>query len=974
MNTETAKALDKITDRGLFEQIATSILKIANPNYICLNDTGININGETRKAPIDASGKVFYSDPPHYIYVEYTTTEIKSLKNKWLNEKATKTNPLGDLIKLFNQINETKKDFPDAKFEVILCSNKRKDDEIEKATLIKATGLCIPLSIWWQDNFLHYLDYDSKGQYIREKLLGIKAEKLSEGLLKNICQQNLKDYKKQQDGDISKLENLVDRNILFEIEKQIQDKTKSLLFINGKSGLGKSIISYQILKRYIDDNNNYGIWIDPRKLNDCTRIENLIEATIKEYQPTLVTNSINDVFSLTHDSPLLIIIDDINRVDNSHEILVKIQNLSKLDKDEKPKFKIICPVWPQLLSTEELIEKTNNIKNKWYEITHITFMTEVEATQSIEKIFNKKKIDISFPQIDLVAKNLKNDPYLIGLLEDFELVDIDNVLSLSNNLLENFLIRSIRSTYFDNTDYLETEYLDELLKLSYIMLQNRDWIPSLLKTKQHDKINFAILRPILNLGNLCTCDSNNNLIFRHDRIREYLFIKSLVIRFKNNLEIDEEILTEPYYAEVIAQFIATIKIDDNVIQKIKKFSPVTLIESINNFKSIKDCYFLNDVVKVLEEDYINPKLVGKDINVIGRSLLNINSEWFINLIREKYLNTSIGWVFVHWHLINLKFGDLESGAIYCEHFASYFYYNDYLYTIIKHLKLCYNGDLKNKLKQLLNKNRNNYSIGTLVLLSYLKYEDINEDIYYCWSNSQDKTKTLSIAICAALNCFDQNTPKILNKLMDYYIQLPDEGDRPEFQSTKGKIKTNLATAFSHEVFYKINSKAVEYLINLASQKNLFEEIDLILRYLDLNIVHKFRINYYSKIEKQNNMFIPTISAPWGTRYISKELSLNSINYLKQFWRNESEDKSLREQAFILWLTSTKEKDIPDLKKATNFQLFSKKAIIRRVELNDLSVIPDFIQIMNDDEKNIQIAYKIWSKELIPIITTVREKL
>jgi hypothetical protein len=64
---QTALALAAITDEGLFERLATSILREANPIYRSLVHTGVNATGKTIKSPVDGICFVPGSDPPHMI-------------------------------------------------------------------------------------------------------------------------------------------------------------------------------------------------------------------------------------------------------------------------------------------------------------------------------------------------------------------------------------------------------------------------------------------------------------------------------------------------------------------------------------------------------------------------------------------------------------------------------------------------------------------------------------------------------------------------------------------------------------------------------------------------------------------------------------------------------------------------------------------------------------------------------------------
>jgi len=49
----TEQALAAINDEGLFERLATAILREANPTYGSLAHPGVNVKGKTVKSPLD---------------------------------------------------------------------------------------------------------------------------------------------------------------------------------------------------------------------------------------------------------------------------------------------------------------------------------------------------------------------------------------------------------------------------------------------------------------------------------------------------------------------------------------------------------------------------------------------------------------------------------------------------------------------------------------------------------------------------------------------------------------------------------------------------------------------------------------------------------------------------------------------------------------------------------------------------------
>jgi hypothetical protein len=84
----TEQALASIGDEGLFERLATAILRNASPLYESLAHTGVNAAGKTIKSPLDGICFVYGSDPRHLIAVHHTTTARDGLEGKWLHDRA----------------------------------------------------------------------------------------------------------------------------------------------------------------------------------------------------------------------------------------------------------------------------------------------------------------------------------------------------------------------------------------------------------------------------------------------------------------------------------------------------------------------------------------------------------------------------------------------------------------------------------------------------------------------------------------------------------------------------------------------------------------------------------------------------------------------------------------------------------------------------------------------------------------------
>ena len=87
-HANTLKALSDITDAGLFERLATAVLRESNSLYEPLIHTGTNTSGQTVKSPIDGISFVSGANPPHMICVHHTTGDRDELEKKLLQDSS----------------------------------------------------------------------------------------------------------------------------------------------------------------------------------------------------------------------------------------------------------------------------------------------------------------------------------------------------------------------------------------------------------------------------------------------------------------------------------------------------------------------------------------------------------------------------------------------------------------------------------------------------------------------------------------------------------------------------------------------------------------------------------------------------------------------------------------------------------------------------------------------------------------------
>lgn len=92
--SRTRERLSDIADEGLFEHLAAGVLRIAEPAYHGIVETGTNVHGQTIADPADG---ILYAVAPDgerlAIIAHHTITRKAGLRSKWLHPTD------GDVVK-----------------------------------------------------------------------------------------------------------------------------------------------------------------------------------------------------------------------------------------------------------------------------------------------------------------------------------------------------------------------------------------------------------------------------------------------------------------------------------------------------------------------------------------------------------------------------------------------------------------------------------------------------------------------------------------------------------------------------------------------------------------------------------------------------------------------------------------------------------------------------------------------------------
>jgi hypothetical protein len=179
---DIAAALDKITDSGRFELLATAVLRRARPELAALIHTGINAEGKPVPSPTDGMGLVAGTSH-HFGSLQHTTCSLDALRRKWLGRK-------GDIVKAVALIRDERQRNPSAELTLVLTTNRVPDETLFREAQVKAREHLIELDIWERTRLADFLEHNPDGQWLARQYLNIPQRRLSTDLLADVCQRS----------------------------------------------------------------------------------------------------------------------------------------------------------------------------------------------------------------------------------------------------------------------------------------------------------------------------------------------------------------------------------------------------------------------------------------------------------------------------------------------------------------------------------------------------------------------------------------------------------------------------------------------------------------------------------------------------------------------------------------------------------------------------------------------------------------
>ncbi|HPL48461.1 MAG TPA: hypothetical protein PL030_09680 [Smithella sp.] len=957
----TLQALAAITDEGFFERLATAILREANPTYCSLTHTGVNIAGKTVKSPIDGICFVKGADPPHMIAVHHTITARNDLEKKWLHDpskvkprKGPKpTAPAGDIIKTADLVNEERTQTPNLRVTLILTTNEEPDEALVRTVEAAGRNYGLEIDLWSRSRLCHFLDNQPTGQWIRHSFLDIEQEQLSAELLHELSQKSL---------EINKPLDNPDAWISRSLDNALADSLcRDMTFLVAGSGLGKTVACYRMLGAHVEG-GGCGLILPHEVVAAAINLEQAITIALRQMHPSLTMVSASSLSFCTPERPLLLIVEDVHRSGQSQRLIEKLIGWlhvpAKENEGALSRWRLVCPLWPETLSS--LGEQVRKLVEPFMIVA--SEFTEKEGRDAVLARARLEGRSLSELNAGEISHALGHDPLLIALHDQRKKPDPHKVIS-------QFVEGSLSRVSADNKDQSAAAYLQALRVLSGEMLANRQielrWrLVSGWQTLQGEPLR--LINSLAHHGELIRFMGPSDdqwFSFRHDRVRDWLLVDAAAELNCNDL-LDEQLMAEPYFAEVMGAVLAWGHPKPNFLPQIASLNPLALFHALRLLGSA--CH--QDVLQAINDWLDNPVTHDDSNRHLRREVAAIMAETdspdvpaLIRKLKDRTINGQ---------LARLRNGDLVGGIELCMHMEPGVRapWRD---LQIQHAKLRYGIRLIQALDDFLRRIDLNsgFRIGALRLAGHVTSPRLALAIQACWNLDDKRSDHLAEYLWAFGECCGEDPANFLGSVCDDWAGLSDQPDK-HGRSPRDAIA-------DHELRWAFQQwpplTAIDYFIQRGSQDDLRWPITYMLHGIDHPKAVLFVVKEIAEIQRRlegTGSFSPfarMAKDDWkrADERNGRPMSKVSRDALYELWQDETKDKQLRIQAFSFWEATQDAGDIEVLRAMPPSADLADKILWARLTRGDQQAIPALIKKFPTDDHGYwwQCGRYIWSEEL-----------
>jgi hypothetical protein len=735
------------------------------------------------------------------------------------------------------------------------------------------------------------------------------------------------------------------------------------VFLIADSGSGKSVACYKRLRKNLD-NAAFSLVLSDDDVAGSATLDQALETALRRLHPALAPGSGGAARQLgTPAQPLIITVEDINRSGRGASLIERIARWSEGVAAGSDGWQIICPVWPQVLSSLS-DDARKRISAK---AVFAPPLSKDEGTLAVQRRRYCQGRTISEFDAAAISEALGHDPLLIALNDPDSTPAADGTIG-------QFIESSLQRLSATRKEYSPAEYRKALRNVTKSILQRRQIDPEWLSLLGWPEAagDVAALRQLVHQGEIIRVSgpsAGERLAFRHDRVREWLLADGFGELLAGGPPAND-LVSDPFFAEVIGLALASGFVTKGQIPSVVDANPLA------GFCALRHVHV---PAQSPQQDVIECLVKWLDTNdVAGRSRRYFKWEAARMLaeceglhvlpIAEKLGEQS-------WNGLRARFrnGDLMGGIVLCQQIelgTRVAGFDEFL----EHVKRRYGNAVIDALADFLR--RPAFSdwerVGALRLAGHLAAPELSAAVKACWDGDPDRSASLAEYIWAFAECAadEAEAEALLEPACDLWASLPDEAQEKHVPSPRIRVvEFGVRWAFQR----KVPETAIPYLVERAKSDDLKWPITFLFEGIDQPNAIEFLVREIARRDAElegTGKFWPFSSRAADDfkrrqEETGRAMSDRTRSRLLPLWRNQSEDKHLREQALRFWSATKNQGDLEVLRSVTESDALFDQVLWQRVRRRDQTAISALLEKFRTDRTGYwwQLGREYWTDEM-----------
>ncbi len=502
--------------------------------------------------------------------------------------------------------------------------------------------------------------------------------------------------------------------------------------------------------------------------------------------------------------------------------------------------------------------------------------------------------------------------------------------------------------------HLAVEYQAALLALARSMIARRRPAPTWSDMSQWSELqpgHVTCLRSLVRHGELARAEgppSTQRIVFRHDRVRDWLIIEAAADMLERG-SLADDIVRDPWFARLLGELAASDRCPKSFVDGLAAANPLALMHALATLDG-RIGPKRDEVIHALERWTGDLEASARAHNQLRWSALHVlattDDPAVPGLACRLDRRGDIGAPAL------LRNGDVRGGVILCS-FLDPGMGAPWRDIQIEHGLARHGPRLKRDLLRVLRNVELTEAArrGAIRRAGHFADPALGPDLFEIWARDPDRSSRLTDYIWALARCCGDDADGLLGPALDEWASLPDEPKDGVHLSPRTKVAEH-HLRFAFRAWPPV--AALAYLAERARDPRLGSLIAWVMHGVDHPKALTFVVQHYGaedrRLEGTGAFRIPFLHDDWRCEQRDgRPMSAASRGALRLIWEDESEDRFYRRVAFDLWAATRAHDDLVVLRGTVGGDI-ADKVLAARLDRQDVEAAPQLLERLNGGQR------------------------